>query len=204
MLLRMCTVLTPDQFVYGSVGTPMPSVEVKLVDVPEANYLTSSTPQQGEVWIRGPSVISGYFQRDELNKDPTIFTSDGWFRTGDVGQWNGDGTLTIIDRCVVDNFGNQADSRFQDYTGSRTLLSSKAASTSLWSAWNRFTNRVNTSQIFVSMLFPTLASQWLWFSLTRLISATSCLLPRPLVSKRMRKVLTCRSFARTRACKNWS
>ncbi|HEX9502890.1 MAG TPA: AMP-binding protein [Patescibacteria group bacterium] len=96
----MCTVLTPEQFVYGSVGTPMPSVEIKLVDVPEANYLTSNTPQRGEVWLRGPSVTSGYFQRDDLNQDSSIFTSDGWFRTGDVGQWNADGTLNIIDRCV--------------------------------------------------------------------------------------------------------
>ncbi|KAF8331842.1 long-chain-fatty-acid-CoA-ligase [Cantharellus anzutake] len=94
----MCTVLTPDQFIYGSVGTPMPSIEIKLVDVPEANYLTSNSPQQGEVWIRGPSVTGGYFKRDDLNKDPNVFTPDGWFRTGDVGQWNVDGTLTIIDR----------------------------------------------------------------------------------------------------------
>lgn len=96
----MCTVLTPDQFVYGSTGIPMPSIEVKLVDVPEANYLSSNTPQQGEVWIRGASVTGGYFNRDDLNNDENIFTKDGWFRTGDVGEWNADGTMNVIDRWV--------------------------------------------------------------------------------------------------------
>ncbi|KAF9513543.1 hypothetical protein BS47DRAFT_1376706 [Hydnum rufescens UP504] len=86
----MCTVLTPEQQGYGS--------SVKLVDVREADYLTSRTPQQGEVWIRGPSISKGYFRRDDLNNDETVFTKDGWFRTGDVGQWNADGTLRVIDR----------------------------------------------------------------------------------------------------------
>ncbi|KAF8152725.1 hypothetical protein K438DRAFT_1987880 [Mycena galopus ATCC 62051] len=39
-------------------------------------------------------------ERPDLNADKTIFVEDGWFRTGDVGQWNADGTLTLIDRCV--------------------------------------------------------------------------------------------------------
>ncbi|KAF8188614.1 hypothetical protein K438DRAFT_1972301 [Mycena galopus ATCC 62051] len=39
-------------------------------------------------------------ERPDLNADKTIFAEDGWFRTGDVGQWNADGTLTLIDRCV--------------------------------------------------------------------------------------------------------
>ena len=94
----MCAVLTPEQFQYGSAGVPMPSMEVKLVDVKEAGYLTSGTPQRGEVWLRGPSVAQGYFKRDDLNNDESIFTKDGWFRTGDVGEWNPDGTLKLIDR----------------------------------------------------------------------------------------------------------
>ncbi|EEB90963.1 hypothetical protein MPER_10758, partial [Moniliophthora perniciosa FA553] len=40
----------------------------------------------------------GYFKRPDLNNDETIFTKDGWMRTGDVGQWNPDGTLSLIDR----------------------------------------------------------------------------------------------------------
>lgn len=43
-------------------------------------------------------MTKGYYKRPDLNADESIFTKDGWFRTGDVGQWNEDGTLSIIDR----------------------------------------------------------------------------------------------------------
>lgn len=94
----MAAVLTPEQFQYTVSGVPVPSMEVKLVDVKEAGYLTSENPQRGEIWLRGPSLTQGYFKRDDLNNDESIFTKDGWFRTGDVGQWHEDGTLQIIDR----------------------------------------------------------------------------------------------------------
>jgi long-subunit acyl-CoA synthetase (AMP-forming) len=48
--------------------------------------------------VRGNSITSGYYKRPDLNNDRTIFTEDGWFRTGDVGQFNEDGTMSIIDR----------------------------------------------------------------------------------------------------------
>jgi len=83
---------------YGNVGIPVPCLEVKLIDVPEAGYLANGTPSRGEICLRGPSVIKGYYKRPDLNEDPTIFTPDGWFRTGDVGQWNPNGTLSVIDR----------------------------------------------------------------------------------------------------------
>ncbi|KAH7928013.1 acetyl-CoA synthetase-like protein [Leucogyrophana mollusca] len=94
----MCAVLPPELMQYGCVGLPVPSIEVKFLDVPEAGYLSTNNPPQGEVCIRGPSVTKGYYKRDDLNKDETIFTKDGWLRTGDVGQWNPDGTLSLIDR----------------------------------------------------------------------------------------------------------
>lgn len=65
----------------GPVGSPVPAIEVKLKDHPEAGYLSSNTPPSGEVLIRGNSVTKGYFKRDDLNNDPEIFTEDGWFRT---------------------------------------------------------------------------------------------------------------------------
>ncbi|KAK0216304.1 long-chain-fatty-acid-CoA-ligase [Armillaria fumosa] len=95
----MCAVLPPECIRYEAVGLPMPSIEIKLLDVPDAGYLSSNNPPQGEVCIRGPSVTKGYFKRPDLNEDDTIFTKDGWMRTGDVGQWNSDGTLSIVDRC---------------------------------------------------------------------------------------------------------
>jgi long-chain acyl-CoA synthetase len=94
----MCALLPPELMQYGAVGLPVPSVEIKLLDVPTAGYLSTNDPPQGEVALRGPSVTKGYFKRDDLNNDKEIFADDGWFRTGDVGQWNKDGTLTLIDR----------------------------------------------------------------------------------------------------------
>ncbi|KIY67621.1 long-chain-fatty-acid-CoA-ligase [Cylindrobasidium torrendii FP15055 ss-10] len=94
----MCAVLPPENMRYDCVGLPMSSIEVKLIDVPDAGYSSKNDPPTGEVCIRGPSVTKGYYKRPDLNEDPTIFTPDGWLRTGDVGQWNPDGTLSLIDR----------------------------------------------------------------------------------------------------------
>ena len=83
---------------YSTVGLPCPSTEIKFLDVPDAGYLSTNDPPQGEVLLRGPSVTSGYYKRDDLNNDENIFTKDGWLRTGDIGQWNKDGTMSVIDR----------------------------------------------------------------------------------------------------------
>ena len=94
----MCTILLPEFLQLGNVGLPSLSVEIKLVDVPEAGYKANADPSQSEIWIRGTSITKGYYKQEDLNSDPTIFPGDGWFRTGDVGQWQRDGTMTIIDR----------------------------------------------------------------------------------------------------------
>ncbi|TFK66792.1 acetyl-CoA synthetase-like protein [Pluteus cervinus] len=96
----MCAILPPECISTGtgSVGLPVPSIEIKLRDVPEAGYSSAHNPPTGEILIRGPSVSKGYFKRPDLNDDENVFTKDGWLRTGDVATWNADGTLTIIDR----------------------------------------------------------------------------------------------------------
>lgn len=112
----MCAFLPPELLSFGPVGIPAPCVEIKLVDCPDLGYFTDNTVtpstghgngaslatsvnhQQGEVWIRGPSLTKGYFNRPDLNEDKAIFPGDGWFRTGDIGQWNDDGTLSLVDR----------------------------------------------------------------------------------------------------------
>ncbi|KAI0758848.1 long-chain-fatty-acid-CoA-ligase [Fomes fomentarius] len=94
----MCAIMPPEFMQYNTVGLPVPSIEIKLFDVPDAGYRATNNPPQGEVCIRGPSVTKGYYKRDDLNNDESIFTKDGWLRTGDVGQWNADGTLSLIDR----------------------------------------------------------------------------------------------------------
>eukprot|EP01112_Ceratiomyxa_fruticulosa_P018286 TRINITY_DN5820_c0_g1_i1.p1 TRINITY_DN5820_c0_g1~~TRINITY_DN5820_c0_g1_i1.p1 ORF type:complete len:666 (-),score=148.84 TRINITY_DN5820_c0_g1_i1:185-2182(-) len=87
--------LLDDQAV-GILGPPLPCIEFKLVDVPEMNYLSTDKPARGEIYIRGASVALGYYKDEEKTKED--FLEGGWFRTGDIGRINGDGTLCIIDR----------------------------------------------------------------------------------------------------------
>jgi long-chain acyl-CoA synthetase len=72
------------------------SIEVKLVDYPEAGYFSNNNPPQGEIWIRGATVTEGYLDNDKETKD--AITADGWFMSGDIGQFNKNGHLKIIDR----------------------------------------------------------------------------------------------------------
>ncbi|WVW82219.1 hypothetical protein I302_104225 [Kwoniella bestiolae CBS 10118] len=81
----MATICTPQYSSMGSVGVIGPSCEVKLQDYPDAGYFSTNKHPQGEILLRGPNVFKG-------------FTSDGWYKTGDIGQWNEDGTLSVIDR----------------------------------------------------------------------------------------------------------
>ena len=64
----------------GTVGPPVPYVEVRLESVPEMGYdaLSSETPR-GEICIRGDTLFSGYYKREDLTKEVMV---DGWFHTG--------------------------------------------------------------------------------------------------------------------------
>ncbi|EPB89631.1 hypothetical protein HMPREF1544_03563 [Mucor circinelloides 1006PhL] len=97
MTERMCAIMAPEQWALCEVGSPVPCVEVKLVDQPELGYTSANTPRpQGEIWIRGPSITAGYYKQDGITKE--TLTEDGWLKTGDVGEWTERGTLSIIDR----------------------------------------------------------------------------------------------------------
>jgi long-chain acyl-CoA synthetase len=77
----------------GTIGVPIPSTEFKLLD-DEGNEVAVGTA--GEIAIRGPQVMAGYWQRpDETAK---VMTSDGFFRTGDVGIMDERGYFKIVDR----------------------------------------------------------------------------------------------------------
>ena len=71
-------------------------IEIKLVDFPDAGYYSTNKPPQGEIWIRGGSVTKGYLNMEKETKES--FTDDGWFKTGDIGEFNSAGELRVIDR----------------------------------------------------------------------------------------------------------
>merc|ERR1712137_945462 len=79
-----------------ALGEMPGSVEMKLVDFADAGYFSTNNPPQGEIWIRGGGVVDGYLDMPEETKE--AFTDDGWFKTGDVGEFNANGEIRIIDR----------------------------------------------------------------------------------------------------------
>jgi malonyl-CoA/methylmalonyl-CoA synthetase len=78
----------------GSVGLPLPGVEVRVVD-PET-ILPMGDGEVGELQIRGANVFKGYWRQPEKTAD--AFTPDGWFRTGDLGFRQADGYFTLCGR----------------------------------------------------------------------------------------------------------
>eukprot|EP00004_Rigifila_ramosa_P018611 TRINITY_DN4655_c0_g1_i2.p1 TRINITY_DN4655_c0_g1~~TRINITY_DN4655_c0_g1_i2.p1 ORF type:complete len:237 (+),score=69.62 TRINITY_DN4655_c0_g1_i2:235-945(+) len=85
-----------DSLVAGNVGVPSSTVEIKLVSIPEMSRYVTSDPPSGEICIRGTTLFSHYLNKPEETK--AVVDEDGWFHTGDVGQWNVNGTLSIVDR----------------------------------------------------------------------------------------------------------
>lgn len=77
----------------GSIGVPLPSTSVKLLDE-DGTEVQPGEP--GEIAIKGPQVMAGYWQRpDETAK---VMTPDGYFKSGDIGVMDARGTIKIVDR----------------------------------------------------------------------------------------------------------
>lgn len=82
-----------DDYKFGTAGKPLPNLEVKVVDE-DGSPLPAN--QDGEIWVKGPSVMKGYLNQPELTKE--TITSDGWLKTGDIGRFDDEGFLKITGR----------------------------------------------------------------------------------------------------------
>lgn len=92
----MGALMDPMEWTDQALGGIPACIEVKLVDFADAGYLSTNKPAQGEVWIRGPSVLEKYFENEKETQE--AITEDGWFKTGDIGEFDANGHLRLIDR----------------------------------------------------------------------------------------------------------
>ncbi|OTB09625.1 hypothetical protein M426DRAFT_316173 [Hypoxylon sp. CI-4A] len=86
----------PLQWTPNAIGPVPASLEIKLVSLPDLNYDAKSTPPQGEILLRGLPVCKEYYKNPEETEK--AFTADGWFRTGDIGEFDSLGHIKVIDR----------------------------------------------------------------------------------------------------------
>ncbi len=78
----------------GTVGQPIRNVEVRIVN---EDGTEQATPNEGEILVRGPGVMKGYFGKPEETK--AVLDDAGWFSTGDIGRVDADGYLSITGRA---------------------------------------------------------------------------------------------------------
>jgi long-chain acyl-CoA synthetase len=78
----------------GTVGCPLPDTDIKIVDI-ETGKKEMPQGEAGEIIIKGPQIMKGYYNKpDETQK----VIKDEWFYSGDIGKFDADGYLTIVDR----------------------------------------------------------------------------------------------------------
>lgn len=79
---------------YGSIGRPVPDIEVRLVDDDGEDALVGDA---GEIWLRGPNIFHGYWEDAGATRE--VLTPDGWLRTGDIAVADDDGYLFLVNRA---------------------------------------------------------------------------------------------------------
>jgi acyl-CoA synthetase (AMP-forming)/AMP-acid ligase II len=79
---------------YGSCGYLLPSCQARVVDVTSGTEL--GLAEAGEIWLRGPQIMTGYWNQPEATAETLM--SDGWMRTGDIGYFDSDGCVYLVDR----------------------------------------------------------------------------------------------------------
>jgi long-chain acyl-CoA synthetase len=80
----------------GSIGVPLPGVDAKIIDLETGAELPFATDQQGELLVRGPQVMEGYWNQTE--ETANTIDSNGWLHTGDICKVDKDGFFFIVDR----------------------------------------------------------------------------------------------------------
>ena len=83
----------PNEYRTGSVGKPVPGLSVRIVDDAGIDCMVGDS---GEVWLKGPMVMRGYYNLPR--ETAAVLTSDGFFKTGDLGKLDADGFLHITGR----------------------------------------------------------------------------------------------------------
>ncbi|MCC5951848.1 MAG: AMP-binding protein [Acidimicrobiia bacterium] len=89
----VATTATGTDAPWGSIGAPLPGVEVRLVDADGEDVLIGDA---GELWLRGPNVFIGYWGDPEATE--RCLSPEGWYRTGDVAVVDDHGHLYLVDR----------------------------------------------------------------------------------------------------------
>lgn len=79
----------------GAVGRPIPSTEAKVVSIEDPSFPSLGPNQTGELWIRGPQVMKGYYKKPEQTAE--CFYGD-WFRTGDLVHYDDNDYFFVTDR----------------------------------------------------------------------------------------------------------
>ena len=79
----------------GSIGLPLPETDQRVVDLEDPTKVLTGT-EVGELCVRGPQVMVGYYRQRE--ETALVLTADGWLRTGDVARLDADGYAYIVDR----------------------------------------------------------------------------------------------------------
>lgn len=86
----------PLEYTPSAIG-PIPcSCDAKLVSIPDLGYDADAKVPQGEIWLKGMPIMTEYFKNPE--ETHKTLTPDGWFKTGDIGEFDVDGHLRVIDR----------------------------------------------------------------------------------------------------------
>ena len=102
-----------DSLYNGSIGLPVQSTSIKIIN---EHGDTINDDQPGELCVMGPQVMSGYWKHPQDQENP--FTSDGFFKTGDIASISADGYLTIVDRkkdMIISSGYNVFPNELEDY-----------------------------------------------------------------------------------------